>query len=175
MPVGGGEPFGVGLGGVLGHRVGGRAQHGEQPGRRRGHHEAAAAALQPGRQQLTRRPHVGHQVDLPGLLPGLLRRVRAGADRDAGVGAVDVDLVQVLPGGVDEVVHALLGRHVAGRRVTADLLGHRRGGLDVQVVDHHPGTRRRQPAGQRPPDPRTRAGDDDPGSRDFYGHARRLS
>ena len=43
-------------------------------------------------------------------------------DGDPGVGAVDVDLAQVLAGGGDELPHALLGRRVAGHRVPADLV-----------------------------------------------------
>ena len=131
-------PFGEGESRVLGHRVGGRAQHGEHAGRGHRGEESAVAAVEPGRQQQPGGPDVGHHVDLPGAGPGRFARVRPAVRRDAGVGAVQVDGAELIDGPADQPLDPGLAGRVAGHRDAADLPGHRGRRVFVDVGDDDP-------------------------------------
>ena len=149
--------------GVLADRVGRRADLGQQPCRGRGGQEVALAALEPPGQQAAGGIDVRADVDREREVPLGVRARLVGADRDARVGAEEVDRAEGAFDLRDEVGDLRLDRHIArdAERAIAERFGDRlrAGGVEVGD-DHRPGALVGAAQRELAADARRAAGDD---------------
>ena len=152
--VGDGQPLREPDRGVLRDRVGRGAEVGEQPGGRRGGDHVAGASFGPARNEVSGRPDVVHDVDVPDALPLLVGHLRAARmAADTGVRDEQIDRSVFGFGGLDERLDRGLARDVGDDRRRADL-----GGGGGQRIGRHIGdddvgcTLGDEPLGQRPSD-----------------------
>ena len=166
------EPLGEADRGVLGDGVRRAADHRQQAGRRRGDHEAAAlAVLEPARHQLAGGADVGHHVDVDDPLPDLvggLQAVESAAPSMPALAKKTSIRPSALGRGVDQRAHAVGRTSVARDRRSADLGGHRAAASGVEVVDDDAGALGGHPGGQRAADAAAGAGDDGPGTSQYF-------
>jgi hypothetical protein len=170
VTVGDGEPLGQRDGRVLGDGVRHGRDLGEEAGRRRRAEQIALAALHPAGQERPCRPHVRHDVDLPGgleLVVGCLG-TPSGAGH-AGVGEEEVDGAVSLLGGGDERDDARLAPHVGDDGQPVDLIGDRSHARLVAVGQHHAGALGGEAGRARPADAAAGSGDDDVLAGQFHG------
>lgn len=78
-------------------------------------------------------------VDSPRELPQLVGGVEPGTCADAGVGAEDVDVADVVEGARHEVSDRRLVAHIAVTGLCADGVRDRGGTAFVEIGDHHVG------------------------------------
>src|SRR5699024_8513950 len=129
-------------GAVLGHRIRGRTDLGEQSRGRGGGNEIAASALDPLWDQNSGGPHVGHDVDLMEAFPLFIGGIQADPSAEARVGAVDVYGTKSVFGRGHQADDVFGARDVSGdsHRRAWDTFIQSRGelvnGMRVQVREH---------------------------------------
>ena len=145
------QPLRQGEGGVLAHDVGRHVGNGEHPRGGDGAEQAAPAPLEPRRQQVARGVDLRHDVRLPRGLPGRVPGGDAARDGLVRVGAEEVEGPELVPAQLHQRLHVVGIGHVAGGGQTAHRLGGGGGRRLVEVVDHDPRPRFREPVRQGTP------------------------
>jgi hypothetical protein len=175
LAIGDGQPFRESDRGVLGHRVGRRSDLRQQPGGRSRVEQVAAAAFDHARNQVARRVHMGHQIDVPVALPVIVGHLGSARDRDAGIGAEQVDRAVLALDALYEAPDIVLDGHVDLARDPADLGRHRGRAVAVAVgADHQFGAIEVKTARQRAADTAGRPGHDDTAIFQVHGLLLRL-
>jgi hypothetical protein len=79
---------------------------------------------------------VGHDVDLPLVLPDIeRRRQRVTACRDASIVEKKIDRAKFCFGLGDEVIRRRLTRHIAGNSDAADVIGNLLAAFSIDICD----------------------------------------
>ena len=162
-----GEVLGQLDAGGLGHRVGGGSDRQQQAGGGGGLQEVALAPRQHAGQHGPGRVHVGHHVQVPLLLPGVVAGLDAAVRARPGVGEEHVDGAVAFLDLVDEAAAAPPRRSRRGRRPSPRPRRCRPGSprprrrLGVAIDEHHrPGALLGEAASDGAADASAPAGDD---------------
>lgn len=135
-----GQAFGEGYGGGLGDGVRRCADLTQKTGRRCGANDVAFAAGQHPGQDRTGRVNMGHEVDLPDLLPifvGCGGRAFGIVVENARVGEEEVDVAKLALGAFDNFDVVVFLGHVGVHGDAADVAGDAFRAFLVAVDDHH--------------------------------------
>jgi hypothetical protein len=167
--VGDRHPFEEGEPGGFRHGVGRREDVIEQRRGRDGAHDVAFTSRLHSRKQGARGVHVRHDMHVPALPPCLVGCFGPTRERDAGIGAVDIDPPICRDGAAHQFRNVRLHRDVRGHGRATDLRGDPLRRLAVDVGHHDlAGAVGLKPPAERAADASATARHDYDATKDFH-------